>query len=44
MSAPAILSDCFGAGALSLNSFMLQPGQETIMADKIYELLKAHSA
>ena len=31
-------------GALSLNSFMLQPGQETIMADKIYELLKAHSA
>jgi hypothetical protein len=31
-------------GALSLNSFMLQPGQETIMADKIYEVLKAHSA
>jgi uncharacterized pyridoxal phosphate-dependent enzyme len=31
-------------GALSLNSFMLQPGQETIMADKIYDLLKAHSA
>jgi L-seryl-tRNA(Ser) seleniumtransferase len=31
-------------GALSLNSFMLQPGQETIMADKIYELLKAHCA
>ena len=31
-------------GALSLNSFMLQPGQENIVADKLYELLKAHSA
>jgi uncharacterized pyridoxal phosphate-dependent enzyme len=31
-------------GALSMNSFMLQPGEETIIADKLYELLKAHSA
>ncbi len=30
--------------ALSMNSFMLQPGQENIIADKLYELLKAHSA
>jgi L-seryl-tRNA(Ser) seleniumtransferase len=29
-------------GALSMNSFMLQPGEETIIADKLYELLKAH--
>ncbi|MGB7845563.1 MAG: aminotransferase class V-fold PLP-dependent enzyme [Candidatus Acidiferrum sp.] len=31
-------------GALSMNSFMLQPGEETIIADKLFELLKAHSA
>ena len=31
-------------GALSLNSFMLQPGEEKIIADTVYELLKAHSA
>jgi len=31
-------------GALSMNSFMLQPGEDTIIADKLYELLKAHSA
>jgi uncharacterized pyridoxal phosphate-dependent enzyme len=31
-------------GALSMNSFMLQPGEETIIAEKLYELLKAHSA
>lgn len=30
--------------ALSMNSFMLQPGQENIIADKLYELLKARSA
>src|SRR5215467_1944997 len=30
-------------GALSLNSFMLQPGEEHILADKLYEVLKAHS-
>ena len=30
--------------ALSMNSFMLQPGEEAIIADKLYELLKAHSA
>jgi uncharacterized pyridoxal phosphate-dependent enzyme len=30
--------------ALSMNSFMLQPGEETIIADKLYELLKARSA
>jgi uncharacterized pyridoxal phosphate-dependent enzyme len=31
-------------GALSLNSFMLQPGEENILADKLYDVLKAHSA
>lgn len=30
-------------GALSLNSFMLQPGEDNILADKLYEVLKAHS-
>ena len=30
-------------GALSMNSFMLQPGEETIIAAKLYELLKAHT-
>jgi hypothetical protein len=25
-------------------SFMLQPGEENIIADKLYELLKAHTA
>jgi len=24
-------------------SFMLQPGQENIIADRLYELLKAHT-
>jgi uncharacterized pyridoxal phosphate-dependent enzyme len=28
---------------LAMNSFMLQAGEETIIADKLYELLKAHS-
>ncbi len=32
------------AGALSMNSFMLQPGEDKIIADKLYEVLKAHSA
>jgi L-seryl-tRNA(Ser) seleniumtransferase len=31
-------------GALSLNSFMLQPGEDKILADKLYEVLKAHAA
>ena len=31
-------------GALSLNSFMLQPGEENILADKLYDVLKAHAA
>jgi L-seryl-tRNA(Ser) seleniumtransferase len=31
-------------GAISLNSFMLQPGEENILADKLYEVLKAHAA
>jgi uncharacterized pyridoxal phosphate-dependent enzyme len=31
-------------GALSMNSFMLQPGEDAIVADKLYRLLKAHSA
>jgi uncharacterized pyridoxal phosphate-dependent enzyme len=30
--------------ALSMNSFMLQPGEDTIIADKLYQLLKEHSA
>jgi uncharacterized pyridoxal phosphate-dependent enzyme len=30
--------------ALAMNSFMLQPGEDTIIADKLYELLKSHSA
>jgi uncharacterized pyridoxal phosphate-dependent enzyme len=30
--------------ALSMNSFMLQPGEDAIIADKLYALLKAHSA
>jgi uncharacterized pyridoxal phosphate-dependent enzyme len=31
-------------GSLSMNSFMLQPGQDAIVADKLYQLLKEHSA
>jgi L-seryl-tRNA(Ser) seleniumtransferase len=31
-------------GALSMNSFMLQPGEDEIIADKLYQLLKEHSA
>ena len=31
-------------GALSMNSFMLQPGEDAIIADRLYQLLKAHSA
>jgi uncharacterized pyridoxal phosphate-dependent enzyme len=30
-------------GALTMNSFMLQPGEEEIIADKLQELLKAHA-
>jgi uncharacterized pyridoxal phosphate-dependent enzyme len=30
-------------GALSLNSFMLQPGEDAIIAGKLYQLLKEHS-
>jgi uncharacterized pyridoxal phosphate-dependent enzyme len=30
--------------ALSMNSFMLQPGDDAIIADKLYQVLKAHSA
>jgi len=29
---------------LAMCSFMLQPGEENIIADKLYELLKAHTA
>ena len=29
---------------LTMNSFMLQPGEDAVIADKLYELLKAHSA
>jgi seryl-tRNA(Sec) selenium transferase len=31
-------------GTLSMNSFMLQPGEDSIIADKVYQLLKEHSA
>lgn len=30
-------------GALTMNSFMLQPGEEKVIADRLHELLKAHS-
>jgi uncharacterized pyridoxal phosphate-dependent enzyme len=30
--------------ALSMNSFMLQPGEDSIIAEKLYQVLKAHSA
>jgi uncharacterized pyridoxal phosphate-dependent enzyme len=29
---------------LTMNSFMLQPGEHSIIADKLYDLLKAHSS
>jgi uncharacterized pyridoxal phosphate-dependent enzyme len=29
---------------LAMNSFMLQPGEESIIADKLYDLLKSHAA
>lgn len=29
---------------ITMNSFMLQPGEDAIIADKLYELLKSHSA
>jgi L-seryl-tRNA(Ser) seleniumtransferase len=29
---------------LTMNSFMLQPGEDAIIADKLYDLLKAHSS
>jgi len=29
---------------ITMNSFMLQPGEDAIIADKLYELLKTHSA
>jgi len=29
---------------LSMNSFMLQPGEEKIIADHLVQLFKAHSA
>jgi uncharacterized pyridoxal phosphate-dependent enzyme len=32
------------AGALSMNSFMLQPGEDAIVADKLYQLLKERAA
>jgi len=30
--------------ALSMNSFMLQPGEDAVIADKLYQVLKARSA
>jgi uncharacterized pyridoxal phosphate-dependent enzyme len=30
--------------ALSMNSFMLKPGEDAIIADKLYQVLKAHSS
>jgi L-seryl-tRNA(Ser) seleniumtransferase len=32
------------SNALSMNSFMLQPGEDAIIADRLYQVLKAHSA
>jgi uncharacterized pyridoxal phosphate-dependent enzyme len=29
---------------ITMNSFMLQPGEDAIIADKLYDLLKSHSA
>jgi hypothetical protein len=29
--------------ALSMNSFMLKPGEDAIIADRLYQVLKAHS-
>ena len=29
---------------ITMNSFMLQPGEDAIIADKLYDLLKTHSA
>jgi len=39
-----VLSSGERRGALSMNSFMLQHGEDAIVADKLYQLLKAHSA
>jgi len=39
-----VLSTDERGGALSMNSFMLQPGEDQIVADKLYEVLKAHAA
>ena len=30
--------------SLTIASFMLQPGEDTIIADKLYDLLKSHAA
>jgi hypothetical protein len=30
--------------SLTIASFMLKPGEDAVIADKLYELLKAHSA
>src|SRR5215472_4907028 len=35
---------CGEYAGLAMCSFMLQPGEENIIADKLYELLKAHAA
>jgi uncharacterized pyridoxal phosphate-dependent enzyme len=40
---PSIVLDG-GKDSLSMNSFMLQPGEDAIIADKLYALLQAHSA
>ncbi|MGB7436367.1 MAG: aminotransferase class V-fold PLP-dependent enzyme [Candidatus Acidiferrum sp.] len=40
---PSIVLDS-GKDSLSMNSFMLQPGEDAIVADKLYQVLKAHSA
>ena len=39
-----VLSGGERRGALSMNSFMLQPGEDAIIADKLYQVLKAHTA
>jgi uncharacterized pyridoxal phosphate-dependent enzyme len=39
-----VLSAPDSGGGLTMNSFMLQPGEEKIVAEKLAELLKAHAA
>jgi hypothetical protein len=42
-SDPSIILSASDQG-LSMNSFMLQPGEDRIIADQLTQLLKAHKA